>query len=153
MPAIAVKISMERKLVCVLIFFQFSSRITRCTSRLGERAVEGGIKLQSLVYDILLPTTAIADYAIGLRKLSANEPFFCCCWNDRKFVTVNSDYIRRFFVNRPRCLCWHKWNQNRLNRDGIIFFYPGRTRLMFTCVLGRYVIATVFNSDNPVTCN
>ena len=33
-------------------------------------------KLQSLVYDILPPTTAIADYAIGLEKLSANEQCF-----------------------------------------------------------------------------
>ena len=33
-------------------------------------------KLQALVYDILPPTTAIADYAIGLEKLSANEEFF-----------------------------------------------------------------------------
>ena len=33
-------------------------------------------KLQTLVYDILLPTTSIADYAIGLEKLSANEQFF-----------------------------------------------------------------------------
>ena len=32
-------------------------------------------KLQALVYDILPPTTAIADYAIGLEKLSANEQF------------------------------------------------------------------------------
>ena len=33
-------------------------------------------KLQALVYDILPPTTAIVDYAIGLEKLSANEQFF-----------------------------------------------------------------------------
>ena len=33
-------------------------------------------RLQALVYDILPPTTAITDYAIGLRKLSANEQFF-----------------------------------------------------------------------------
>ena len=33
-------------------------------------------RLQVLVYDILPPTTAIVDYAIGLEKLSANEQFF-----------------------------------------------------------------------------
>ena len=33
-------------------------------------------KLQALVHDILSSTTAIADYAIGLEKLSANEQFF-----------------------------------------------------------------------------
>ena len=33
-------------------------------------------KLQALVYDILPPTTAVFSYAIGSRKLSANEQFF-----------------------------------------------------------------------------
>ena len=35
-----------------------------------------GPKLQALVCDILPPTIAIVDYAIGLEKMSANEPFF-----------------------------------------------------------------------------
>ena len=34
------------------------------------------IKLQALVYDILPSTTAVFSYAIGSRKLSANEQFF-----------------------------------------------------------------------------
>ena len=50
-------------------------------------------KLQALVYDILPSTTAVFSYAIGSRKLSANEQFFCvcCCWcsNSSKFVTNN----------------------------------------------------------------
>ena len=33
-------------------------------------------KLKALVYDILPPTTAMVDYAIGPEKLSANEQFF-----------------------------------------------------------------------------
>ena len=33
-------------------------------------------KLQALVYDILPSTTAVFIYAIGARKLSANEQFF-----------------------------------------------------------------------------
>ena len=33
-------------------------------------------KLQALVYDILPSTTAVFSYAIGSRKLSANEQFF-----------------------------------------------------------------------------
>ena len=33
-------------------------------------------KLQALVYDILPSTTAVFIYAIGSRKLSANEQFF-----------------------------------------------------------------------------
>ena len=34
------------------------------------------VKLQALVYDILPSTTAVFSYAIGARKLSANEQFF-----------------------------------------------------------------------------
>ena len=37
---------------------------------------EGHIKLQALVYDILPSTTAVFGYAIGSRKLSANQQFF-----------------------------------------------------------------------------
>ena len=33
-------------------------------------------ELQALVYDILPLTTAVFSYAIGSRKLSANEQFF-----------------------------------------------------------------------------
>ena len=33
-------------------------------------------QLQALVYDILPSTTAVFSYAIGPRKLSANEQFF-----------------------------------------------------------------------------
>ena len=57
------------------------------------------VKIQALVYDILHSTTAVFSYAIGSRKLSANEQFFCWCLNDSKFVTSNSDYIRRLFYN------------------------------------------------------
>ena len=35
-------------------------------------------KLQALVYDILPSTTAVFSYAIGSRKLSANEQFSVC---------------------------------------------------------------------------
>ena len=35
-------------------------------------------KLRVLLYDVLLPTTAITAYAIGFRKLSANGEFFNC---------------------------------------------------------------------------
>ena len=38
-----------------------------------------GSKLQALVYDILPSTTAVFSYAIGSRKLLANEQFFCWC--------------------------------------------------------------------------
>ena len=57
--------------------------------------------LQAPVYDSLPPTTTAIDNAIGLRKLSANAEFFVDAQMavSCKFVTVNSDYIRRFFLN------------------------------------------------------
>ena len=36
-----------------------------------------------------------------------------------------SNDIRRFFHKRPHCLRQHKQNQNRLNRDWILFFTGG----------------------------
>ena len=64
----------------------------------------GGIlwlKLQALVYGILPSTTAVFSYAIGSRKLPANEQFlfFYWCSNSSKFVTNNSNDIRRLFYN------------------------------------------------------
>ena len=56
-------------------------------------------KLQALVYDILPSTTAVFSYAIGPSKVSANEQFFCWCSNSSKFVTNDSDYIRRLLYN------------------------------------------------------
>ena len=37
-------------------------------------------KFQALVYDILSSTTAVFSYAIGPRKLSANEQFLFVCF-------------------------------------------------------------------------
>ena len=88
--------------------------------------------LQALVYDILPSTTAVFSYAIGSRKLLANEQFFCWCSNSSKFVTNNSNYARRFFHNRPL-------RQLKTKIVGIeteLSFYPGWMSLMFTCVLG-----------------
>ena len=39
-------------------------------------ALEIRAKVQALVYDILLPISAIVDYAAGLENLSANGQFF-----------------------------------------------------------------------------
>ena len=68
-----------------------------CVCLGGERG--GKYKLQALVYDILPSTTAVFSYAIGSRKLSANEQFFCWCSNNSKFVANNSDYIKCLFYN------------------------------------------------------
>ena len=85
-------------------------------------------KLQVLVYDILPSTTAVFSYAIGSRKLSGDEQFFffffvfCCCSNSSRFVTNNSNKSRRIIYSRQQSLHQHKWNHNRLNRDGTLFF-------------------------------
>ena len=44
--------------------------------RLETEVGMSGVKLQALPYNILPPTTALVDYAVGLEKLSANEQFF-----------------------------------------------------------------------------
>ena len=48
-------------------------------------------KLQALVYDVLPSTTAVFSYAIGSRKLSANEQFFV----GAQTVVTKSDRIWR----------------------------------------------------------
>ena len=53
------------------------------------------VKLQALVYDILPSTTAVFSYAIGSRKLSANEQFFVCPQTEVSLLQNNSDKRRR----------------------------------------------------------
>ena len=65
--------------------------------------VWSALTLRALVYDILPSTIAIFSYVIGPRKLSVNEQFFCWCSNSSKFVTNNSDYIRRLSYKSPCC--------------------------------------------------
>ena len=52
-------------------------------------------KLQALVYNILPSTTAVFSYAIGFRKLSANEQFFVGAQTVISFVTNDSHKKRR----------------------------------------------------------
>ena len=62
-------------------------------------------KLQALVYDILLSTTAVFSYAIGSRKLSANEQFFVGAQTVVScMVTKNSDKTRRVIYSRQQGL-------------------------------------------------
>ena len=69
-----------------------SARSTREDAGLPEAR-----KLQEPVYNILPSTTAVFSYAVGSRKLSANEQFFVGAQSS-KFVTNNSDYISRHSV-------------------------------------------------------
>ena len=86
------------------------------------------VRLQVLVYCIRPRNTAITAYPKCLLKLS----------NASTFVTDNSNYARSLFSNYPHCL----QNQNRLNRDGTLFFFftRGRTRLMFRACFDAMLI-------------
>jgi len=55
--------------------------------------VWGSGKLQALVYNILPPLTAIADYVTGHKKLSVNGQFYEDAQMVVKFVTGDSNYI------------------------------------------------------------
>ena len=52
-------------------------------------------KLQALVYDILPSTTAVFSYAIGSRKVSANELFCCCCWCSNSISMLQTTQIKQ----------------------------------------------------------
>ena len=55
-----------------MVQYSFTSTETRRLVRTDSP----GRKLQALIYDILPSTTAVFNYVIGSRKLSANEQFF-----------------------------------------------------------------------------
>ena len=80
------------------------------------------IKLQALVYDILPSTTAVFSYAIGPRKLSANEQFVVVVvgGGGGGVQTVVSllqitQIISDVCFMLPCCLRQLKSDQNRLN--------------------------------------
>ena len=56
------------------------------------------LKLQALVYDILPPTTAITDYAVGLGKLSANGQLFVS-YQMAVSLSQTAKIISGFFYN------------------------------------------------------
>ena len=91
-----------------------------------------GNKLQALVYDILPSTTAVFSYAIGPRKLSANEQFFVGA-QTVVCLLQTTQIISDICCMLPCCLRRLKSNQNCLNRDGTFFFlfYLGWMHLMF----------------------
>ena len=82
-------------------------RMCGSVTRLFLRATVVTLELnqyQALVYDILPSTTAVFSYAIGSRKRSANEQFFCWCANSSKFVTNSSYKTRRAVYNHQQSL-------------------------------------------------
>ena len=95
-------------------------------------------KLQTLVYDILPSITAIFSYAIGSRKLSANEQFsvgaqtVVSLLQLIQITQIISDVW--FIIDHDAYTSSNKtkivWIETEL------FFYPGWMCLMFMCVLG-----------------
>ena len=71
-------------------------------------------KLEALVYDIFLSTIAVYSYAIGSRKLSANEQFLCVFFvvGAQTVVsvlqTLNSYRTRRVIYSQQQSLHQHK---------------------------------------------
>ena len=89
---------------------------------------------------------SIIDYAISLRKLSANELFFVSA----EMAVSLSRKLRlcqAFLLQPPTLLSSAQIRPNsfesRRNSSFLFFFYPGRTRFMFAFVLGRYAVSTV----------
>ena len=109
------------------------------------------VKLQVLVYDILPSTTAIFNYTIGTRKLSANEQFFV---GAQTVVSVlQTTQIKQgvsFIVANKIHTSTNKttivWIKMELFSS---FFNPGWMRLMFTCLFWRYVASTVLSVPKP----
>ena len=83
------------------------------------------IKLQALVYDILPSTTAVFSYALGSRKLSANEQFFVGAQTVVSlFQTTQIKQGMPFIASNKESLHQHKQNHNCLNREGTLLL-PG----------------------------
>ena len=69
---------------------------------MGNRMADA--RLQALVYDILPSTTAVFSYAIGSRKLSANEHFFVGARTVVSLLqTTRSDDDDELMLNVLRC--------------------------------------------------
>ena len=98
------------------------------------------LKLQALVYDILTSTTAVFSYAIGSRKLSANEQFFVGVQTVVSLLQTTQLISDVCFITDHVAYASSD-KTSHLNRDGTLFFffffYPEWMRLMLTCVLGH----------------
>ena len=94
-------------------------------------------KLHALVYEFLLSTSAVFSYAIGSRKLSANEQFFVGA--QRVISLLQTTQIKQgvSFIAANRGYTAQIKPQSFESRQNSLF-YPGWMRLMFTCVLWRY---------------
>ena len=95
-------------------------------------------KLQALVYDILPSTTAVFSYAIGTKKLSANEQFFVGAQTVVSLLqTTEIKQGVSFTATNKVYTNTNKTTIVQIETELFSFFYPAWMRLMFTCVLWR----------------
>ena len=94
-------------------------------------------KLQALVYNILPSTTAVFSYAIGSRKLSANEPVFVGAQTVVSLLQTTQIKQGVSFIAANKV--YTSTNKTTIveSRRIFLFFYPGWMRLLFTCMLWR----------------
>ena len=76
-------------------------------------------RLQALVYDTLPSTTAVFSYAIGSRKLSANEQFFVGAQTVVSLFQITQIKQGVSFIAANKVYT----STNRLNRDGTLSFF------------------------------
>ena len=103
-------------------------------------------KLQALVYDILPSTTAVFSYAIGSRKLSANEQFFVGVHTVVSSLQTTQIISEVCFITDHVVYASSNKTQIAGNKAErlfyfiflvVFFIYQWCMHLMFTCVLGR----------------
>ena len=145
---------MQPKVCSIFLYFKRSTIFAANLSSKGcgsvpvknRRDTHTGPYSKALVYDILPSTTAVFSYAIGSRKLSANEQFFVGAQTvvsllqttqikqGVSFIAANKVYTS---TNKTTIV----WIETEL--------YPLWMRLMFTCVLWRKVASTVILGPEP----
>ena len=96
-------------------------------------------KLQALVYDILPSTTDIFSYAIGSRKLSANEQFFVGAQTVVRLLQTTqiiSDIC--FITNHVAYTSSNKTKITWIETEPFFLYLPGvDAPHVYSCVLGR----------------
>ena len=117
---------------------QLTGEVLLCSNRWTH-------KLQAQVYDNLPSTTAVSSYAIGSRKLSANEKFFVGAQTvvsllqttqmkqGVSFIAANKVYTS----TNKTTIVWIETQPFFFFLFFFFSFYPGWMRLMFMCVLWR----------------
>ena len=105
-------------------------------------------KLQALVYDILPSTTAVFSYAIGSRKLSANEQFYVCAQTVVSLLHTTQIKQDESFIVANKVYTSTNKNHNRLNRDGTLSFTRGGCVSCLRACLGARLLPQSYQYPN-----